>query len=120
MAPKSISLLFLILSVMAVLSPNEALKGGAVVGNWRPIENLKDPEVVNIAKFAVAEHNKQARTSLSLVDVVKGETQVVAGTNYRLVVTAKDSAAAQTKNYTAVVWYKPWQHLKQLISFGEI
>ncbi|KAL3627344.1 hypothetical protein CASFOL_028707 [Castilleja foliolosa] len=123
MPPKSISFIFTILSILAVLAPSEASRGGALVGGWRPIENLKDPEVVDIAKFAVAEHNKQAKKSLSFVDVVKGETQVVSGTKYRLVVTARDggaAAAVEPQNYSAIVWYKPWQHLKQLISFDKV
>ncbi|KAG8365957.1 hypothetical protein BUALT_Bualt17G0026000 [Buddleja alternifolia] len=125
MAPKSRSLLFIFLfSILMVFFSDEAsavLGGGkgARVGGWRPIDDLKNPQVVEIAKFAVEEHNKQAKTSLKFAAVVKGETQTVAGTNYKLVISAKDGGAA-AKNYEAVVWDKPWQKFRQLTSFEAI
>ncbi|KAK4480963.1 hypothetical protein RD792_011825 [Penstemon davidsonii] len=39
------------------------------------LENPNDPHVVEIAKFAVAEHNKEAKASLVFITVVKGESQ---------------------------------------------
>ncbi|KAI3456548.1 hypothetical protein Pfo_013211 [Paulownia fortunei] len=123
MAPKSPPLLFVFLSILVVSVPSEASslpRRGTIVGGWRPIDNPKDPEVVKIAKFAVTEHNKQANATLSFVTVVKGESQVVAGMNYRLVISAKDGGAADPKNYRALVWYKPWQKFIQLLSFEEI
>ncbi|KAL6562306.1 hypothetical protein OROGR_003313 [Orobanche gracilis] len=121
MAPKSSAFLLTILSVLLVLAPNEASARGAIFGRWRPIgDPNKDPEVVEIAKFAVTEHNSKAHTNLSLVSVVNGETQVVAGTKYRLVVAAGyGPGASDPKNYKAVVWSKPWQGFKQLICFEE-
>ncbi|KAK6124302.1 hypothetical protein DH2020_041959 [Rehmannia glutinosa] len=111
--------LFIFLSILVVLTPNEASaytrRELYVPGGWWPIDNPKDPEVVDVAKFAVAEHNKEANTTLSFVTVVKGEQQVVAGTNYRLDISAKDGGAADSpKNYRAAVFSplfkKPWQN----------
>ncbi|KAL6546828.1 hypothetical protein OROMI_022549 [Orobanche minor] len=121
MAPKSSAFLLTILSVLLVLAPNVASARGAIVGGWRPIKNLKDPEVVEIAQYAVMEHNKKAHTDLSMVNLFKGERQVVAGTKYRFVVAAGyGPGASDPKNYSAVVLCKPWQGIKQLLSFEEI
>ncbi|XVF26181.1 hypothetical protein REPUB_Repub13aG0277000 [Reevesia pubescens] len=89
---------------------------GDLLGGWTPIQNIKDPHVIEIAEFAVAEYNKRSKTSLKLLKVVEGETQVVSGTNYRLVLKATDGTA--TKAYQAVVWEKAWQNFRNLTSFN--
>ncbi|KAK3432187.1 hypothetical protein EUGRSUZ_E03919 [Eucalyptus grandis] len=113
----------LIVAAAAVLLLLQVLAAGAtrtepLVGGWESIKNLNDPYVQEIAKFAIKTHNDQAKTGLVLEKVVKGETQVVAGTNYKLVVAAKDGA--DTKNFEAVVWDKPWEHFRSLTSFKPV
>ncbi|CAL9085019.1 unnamed protein product [Musa textilis] len=88
-----------------------------IVGGWTPIKNISDPDVSEIAEFAVAEHNHEAGTNLTLCKVVKGETQVVAGINYKLVLEAKDGGAGVVSEYEAVVWEKTWEHFRRLTSF---
>ncbi|MQM02766.1 hypothetical protein Taro_035539 [Colocasia esculenta] len=85
------------------------------VGGYQPIRNVKDPHVQKIGKFAVEEHNKQAGKALVFVRVVSGEQQVVVGTNYKLVIEAKD--ADVTKTYEAVVYDKSWEKVRDLTSF---
>ncbi|CAL0334564.1 unnamed protein product [Lupinus luteus] len=102
-----LSLLFLSLS---------AISATAINGGWTPIKNINDHHVQEIAEFAVTEHNKQSGANLKLESVVKGESQVVSGTNYRLVLAASDGSAA-AKNYKAVVYEKPWQKFRNLTSF---
>ncbi|XP_010542197.1 PREDICTED: cysteine proteinase inhibitor 5 [Tarenaya hassleriana] len=85
---------------------------GALLGGWKPIKDVSDPHVVEIAKYAVEEHNKQSKTDLKLDRVVSGQTQVVAGTNYKLIIAASDG-----KSYEAIVWEKPWEHFRKLTSF---
>lgn len=103
MAPKSGPLVLAILSVMAVAALG-------LTGGWEPIQNLKEGRVIPVAHYAVAAYNKEELTSLSLVSVLKAEKQIVAGVNYRLVLSAKDSAAAAAAaaapvhTYTAVVF----------------
>ncbi|KAL2495549.1 Cysteine proteinase inhibitor 1 [Forsythia ovata] len=121
MTLKSHSILLIILPILvASIEVSAALGGrkGDLVGSWRPIENLNDPIVQEIAKYAVEEHNKQAKTNLRFLSVVSGETQVVAGTNYRLVISAKDEAAVH--KYQTVVWEKPWENFRKLTSFEEL
>ncbi|KAL5101246.1 hypothetical protein RYX36_005573 [Vicia faba] len=98
------ALLFLYLSVFC-----EGITGG-----WNPIENIKDPHVLEIAQFAVTEQQKQSGVKLSLVEIINGETQIVAGVNYRLVLTASDGSV--TKKYQAQVVEQP-TNTKILTSF---
>ncbi|KAF8028582.1 hypothetical protein BT93_E1269 [Corymbia citriodora subsp. variegata] len=75
---------------------------------WKPIKNLSDPYVREIAEFAVEKHNEKSQTKLVLNKVVKGErlalkkTADLFGTTYRLVVEVKDGA--DLKSYDTVVW----------------
>ncbi|KAK7245954.1 hypothetical protein RIF29_40808 [Crotalaria pallida] len=92
-----------------------SISAAARLGGWTPIKNINDAHVKEIADFAVAEHNKQSGEKLKLERVIKGESQVVSGKNYRLVLEANDGSAS--KKYAAVVYEKPWQHYKNLTSF---
>ncbi|KAK2967492.1 hypothetical protein RJ640_010133 [Escallonia rubra] len=122
MAPKS-HLLLLIISFLVATAFHDvsAAMGGrkeARVGGWEPIKDPKDPKVQEIGEFAVSEHNKEASASLKYESVVKGETQVVSGTNYRLHIAAQDGGVSG--NYEAVVWDKPWEKFRQLTSFKRV
>ncbi|KAJ4901396.1 Cysteine proteinase inhibitor 5 [Raphanus sativus] len=113
---KAIFLLFLSL----VLLPLYA-SASPFVGGWRPLRNVSDPHVVEIGEFAVSEYNKQSKSGLKFVSVVSGDSQVVAGTNYRLIVAVNDGVkianAGASKNYEAIVWEQPWLKSKNLTSF---
>ncbi|KAK8478710.1 hypothetical protein V6N13_096962 [Hibiscus sabdariffa] len=103
-------LLFPLIFLPSVISVTEV----SAVGGWTPIKDINDPHVVEIAKFAVDEYNKKGNTSLTLVTVVSGETQVISGTNYRLILKATDGTA--TKTYQAIVWEDALKN-KKLTSF---
>ncbi|XP_012090836.2 cysteine proteinase inhibitor 5 [Jatropha curcas] len=121
----------LLLCLLFVVSGAAA---AARLGGWQPIKNLNDPHVVEIANYAVGEYNKRSTANLKLnyavgeynkrstanlklEKVVKGETQVVAGTNYRLVLEVNGGAS---KDYEAVVWEKTWENFKNLTSFKPV
>ncbi|KAK8517240.1 hypothetical protein V6N13_092523 [Hibiscus sabdariffa] len=110
--------LILLLSLVLPLIFSEAGRNTNLTGGWTPMGNINDPHLMGIAEFAVGEYNKQSKASLKLVKVVKGETQVVSGTNYRLVLNANDGTAEKT--YEAVVLEKAWQNFKSLTSFNLI
>lgn len=92
--------------------------GAPLVGGWHPIKNLNDPYIKEIAGFAVDEYNKQSKASLKFAGVKSGDSQVVAGTNYRLIITATDGTT--TGDYEAVVWDKPWERFRKLTSFKPV
>ncbi|KAG8371572.1 hypothetical protein BUALT_Bualt13G0101900 [Buddleja alternifolia] len=111
MAPKPLSLLF-VLSVLVASFSYEASAGG----EYQRIIDLKDPHVVHIGEFAVTEHNNQNKTTLEFVEIVKGEKQVVAGFNYKLLIAAKDGATSMPNNYEAVI-FEDLQSVLKLKSF---
>ncbi|KAJ4836296.1 hypothetical protein Tsubulata_008030 [Turnera subulata] len=83
----------------------------ALLGGWEPIKDLQDPHVREIAEYAVSEHGRLKNLKLNLDKVVKGETQVVSGVKYRLVL-AVDEEGAGTKQYSVVVEEETKKHLK--------
>uniref|UniRef100_A0A2P2JJF2 Cysteine proteinase inhibitor n=1 Tax=Rhizophora mucronata TaxID=61149 RepID=A0A2P2JJF2_RHIMU len=91
------------------------LTEAALVGGWKPIRDLNDPHVQDIGSYAVGAYNKRSNADLKFQRAVKGETQVVSGMNYRLVLAVKDGGA--DKQYQAVVWEKAWEHFRNLTSF---
>lgn len=93
------------------------------VGGWNPIKNIGDAHVKEIAEFAVSEYNQYSqKKKLVFQSVVRGETQVVAGIKYRLVITVKDDDDNNENlaNYEGVVWEKSWIKFRKLISFNEV
>ncbi|KAL4398244.1 hypothetical protein AHAS_Ahas01G0272500 [Arachis hypogaea] len=70
----------------------------------------------DITQFTITKFNKQSGASLKLEKIIKGDTQVVSGTNYRLILSASSGFA--TSNYEAIVWEKPWQNFRSLTSFN--
>ena len=121
MEPQKKHCLYFLLTLMILpIYASTALGGkrGVLVGGWQPIKNITEPHVKEIGEYAVEEYNKESKSQLKFVSVVKGETQVVAGTNYRLILATKDGALA--KNYQAVVWEKVWEHFRNLTSFTPV
>ncbi|WCJ34076.1 Cysteine proteinase inhibitor 1 [Euphorbia peplus] len=115
MKPQSLLLCFLIAAVLSAALAAGSMRGtGSMVGGWTPIKDLSDPNVKEIAQFAVSEYNRRSKGNLKLESVVKGETQVVSGANYKLVLAVNGGGS---KKYEAVVYDKPWAHVRNLTSF---
>ncbi|KAG6533272.1 hypothetical protein ZIOFF_007138 [Zingiber officinale] len=89
------------------------------IGGWAPIKDVEDSHVRELGDFAVEEHNRREHDELTFDKVVRGETQVVAGINYRLVLRARD-AGGSAADYQAMVWEKVWINFRQLTSFVHI
>nr|GMC83678.1 cysteine proteinase inhibitor 1-like [Ipomoea batatas] len=120
---RSVSLTLFSLTVATVLFSNAvaAPSGGPegpIVGGWSSIKDPNAPQVVEIAKFAIDAHNKEAKTNLKFESVIKGENQVVAGVNYKLVIAAEDGGAGN--KYEAVVYDRPWDKFRELTSFKQV
>ncbi|PHT90327.1 Cysteine proteinase inhibitor 5 [Capsicum chinense] len=111
------TLLVVIATILLYFSDAQDCPKKVTFGGWKPITNLTDPEVVEIGKFVMDEHNKEAKTKLEFQEIIKGESQAVVGKNYRLVINAKDCDSLH--NYLAVVWDLPWQKIRKLTSFEE-
>ncbi|KAL8508608.1 hypothetical protein ACS0TY_019017 [Phlomoides rotata] len=117
MAPLTHSILFtfLLVSVFALSILGPVV--GRFFGGWEPINDPNAPKIVNIAKFAVEEHNKEDGTSLVFQKVVKGDILNGPYINYRLTISAADGSAAPPKTYHAIVYSKPEDHVLILTIF---
>jgi len=76
-------------------------------------------EAIELARFAVAEHNSKTNAMLEFERLVKVRQQVVAGTMHHFTVEVKEAGGAK-KLYEAKVWEKVWENFKQLQSFEPV
>ncbi|PRQ28261.1 putative Cystatin domain-containing protein [Rosa chinensis] len=104
--------------LLAVLLPLAVAALVGLAGGWKPIKDINGPHVKEIAEFVVSEYNKKSGKKLEFQSVMKGETQVVAGENYRLVIAVKGNLAAA--KYEGVVYEKIWEHTRELLSFDQV
>ncbi|KAK4347066.1 hypothetical protein RND71_033405 [Anisodus tanguticus] len=109
----SLSFLVIASTCFHVSSARSVMKHN-FLDNEQPI-NPNDPNVVGIAKFAVDEHNKEAKTNFALVNVLAGGTDLVTGgVVYQLQITVTESHVATTRLVAVLVRS---DNSKQLISF---
>ncbi|GER48139.1 cysteine proteinase inhibitor [Striga asiatica] len=82
--------LSLAVAVIAILAAAATAQGGEKIpGGWQLIKDPNEAKVVEVAKFAVAEQNRQPNaTKLLFAAVVNGQMQVVNGVKYKLLVSA--------------------------------
>ncbi|KAK6919728.1 Cystatin domain [Dillenia turbinata] len=112
-----VEILALVLSIMVLQDSVSALFDGC-----NPINNLNDPHVVEIAKFALSEINNQINTRpLKLKSVDQGCSQVVAGLSYLLRISTMETMGLDLiKKFEVLVWEKAGSGDKKLISFKPI
>ncbi|CAB4275647.1 unnamed protein product [Prunus armeniaca] len=116
-----IGLLFPLMLVAA--TPQRAIPGGL-----KPIpkENIGDPRLKLMAEFAVSMYNLRTHKKLVVERVIRGDTQMVAGQNYQLVVLAKDgslpnsTAGFNHAYYELSVCEQSWKDLWKLNSFRQL
>lgn len=100
-----------------------SVRSSSLVGGWSPIKNLNEPDIVDVGRFAVKAHNLALTNTtgnpLTFLNIERGDSQVVAGMNYRLYIKAKnnDGESSDVHVYKAVVWVKTWMHFIKLTSF---
>ncbi|BBH00658.1 hypothetical protein Prudu_010703, partial [Prunus dulcis] len=82
-----LALIGLLLPLMLVAAtPPRAIPGGL---KRIPKKNIGDPRLKLMAEFAVSMYNLRTHKKLVVERVIRGETQMVAGQNYQLVVLAR-------------------------------
>ncbi|CAA7395487.1 unnamed protein product [Spirodela intermedia] len=105
------SFLLLLAVLSAVAFQSHATKGYPTPG-WNRIKKVEDYHVQSIARFAVAEHNRQTGDKLEYVRIYRG---YVDGQYYRLFIQATDQVKA--RKYEAVVFEKLWDKVRELVYF---
>ena len=73
------------------------------------------PEIKKITQFAVKTQSKKTKTRLQLVRIDSAASQVVAGTNFKLILTIKDH---QKTNQAEAIVYRDLNGHKQLSSWN--
>jgi hypothetical protein len=73
------------------------------------------PEIKKITQFAVKTQSKKIKTRLQLVRIDSAASQVVAGTNFKLILTIKDH---QKTNQAEAIVYRDLNGHKQLSSWN--
>ena len=110
--------LLLVVGVAAVIYA--VVPAMAMPGGWQPIENINDPDIQELGRWAVAEHVKQANDGIKFKKVVKGAVQVVNGFNYRLIIHALNGDGKDAA-YKAEVFEEAKPNArKQLVSFSPV
>ncbi|KAI7728218.1 hypothetical protein M8C21_032612 [Ambrosia artemisiifolia] len=75
-------------------------------------DNDNSVDFDELAKFAIAEHNKKENAALEFGKVIEKKQQAVQGTMYYIKVEANDGG--EKKTYEAKVWVKLWENFKEL------
>ncbi|GAB2228262.1 hypothetical protein Droror1_Dr00010092 [Drosera rotundifolia] len=84
----SLSLLLVPL-VVASVEPN-------IVGGWLPIQNVTQPHLIAIAKFAITQHNLQEHTKLRYEKILEAKWwAILAAANYLEKIQASDGGASE-------------------------
>ncbi|CAL9062905.1 unnamed protein product [Musa banksii] len=68
---------------------------------------------------AISDHKQETNEHLTWDKVVKGETQLVSGLQYKLLVMTKNEMDVSAR-YEAVVWEKEWMNFRKLVSFNPV
>lgn len=96
--------------------------------SWKPIQNVKDPYIQDIAKFVVNTYNnmlheKTSYNYLDYTDIIKGK-YVDAGLDdgrfYRLNVLARNHSDGALGNYEARAFVDTWFNAKKYISLKHL
>jgi hypothetical protein len=92
--------------------------GPMVVGGWSPIPDVGAARIHELGGWALgkAKETRLAGDGLRFRRVARGDQQVVAGMNYRLVLDAADPSG-RTAPYVAVVFEQLWTNTRELQSF---
>ncbi|GJN30652.1 hypothetical protein PR202_gb18977 [Eleusine coracana subsp. coracana] len=87
---RPITILFFLVSAAMVVFSVAAIRAMELQLAFDPIEDVTDPHVQELGAWAVAEYDKRAGVGLRFNRVVRGESQVMVGVRYRLVVDASE------------------------------
>lgn len=120
--------LFVATLSLAVAVPVTQQAGGVESSDeWTPIKVPSDRRVVDVASFAVWEHNRKENAQLKFSKVTQGWTQGVPPNKYRLVIDVYDANGVVHRYrgpfhhfYEAIVWVDHMLRTKRLISFKQM
>ncbi|KEH16348.1 putative Cystatin domain-containing protein [Medicago truncatula] len=108
------SLILILIFLLASTARNQALLDG-----YYPILPLNGYDVIEIAKFAVTEYDKQTGAKLKFKNIIKGESKFAEGfTGYHLIISADNGSISN--NYETFVCTTVYVPTWKLISFRPV
>lgn len=108
---KRVLLTALVLVILGLVVPASAAQDAPIAGGYSA-RATNDRGVAAAAAFAVRERGRRTGRRVTLLEVHRAETQVVAGLNYRLLLTVREGG--KERDVTAVVY----QNLRQRLSLA--
>ncbi|XP_077536584.1 cystatin-1-like [Haemaphysalis longicornis] len=104
-----------------------------LIGGWTQHDPSSNPKYLELAHFAISQQTKGLDVYHTVLKLVKVETQVVAGTNYRLIFETAPTNCPISEKYSienckpttnrpsatciATVYERPWENYRELTSF---
>jgi hypothetical protein len=95
-----------IIAVCLVSGSFASCQKNALVGAYAKT-SVSAPEAKAAAEFAVAAQTAAQKTAIDLIAITAAETQVVAGTNYKL--TLEVLIDGKKQSVEAIVWWQAWR-----------
>jgi len=99
--------------VLAALMIAPTAAAEPLAGGWQKVA-VTNRDVIAAAEFAVAAHargtpapNDGGPATLELVEILAAEQQMVAGVNYRLLLSVKRDGKPEVAQ--AIVWWQAWR-----------
>ncbi|KAK8777939.1 hypothetical protein V5799_020720 [Amblyomma americanum] len=109
-------------------------QGQKLIGGWLEQDPSSDPKYLQLAHFAIAQETTGLTYYHTVLRLLKVETQIVAGVNYKLIFeTAPTNCKVSDGPYssercqptsnqasaacTAIIYERPWDNFKAVTSF---
>ena len=111
-------LIFFVVLIAKINGQNEEIGGGYAA---MPLTDSKLPELLS---FAQANINLEGDTQYSNLILLKAESQIVSGINYRLSFTASETGNCETTNTchertcVAVIYDIAWENSRKLTNYS--
>ncbi|XP_057377755.1 uncharacterized protein LOC130699429 [Daphnia carinata] len=108
-------LFLLAVAVLTVEGVSITKRQVGFVGGFSPAK-VDDPDVLKMADFATTAVSASTNSGpVKLLKIVKAETQVVAGTNYKLNLELSSGANAAPLPCEVVIFDQPWTNTRKMI-----
>nr|XP_050037659.1 salivary cystatin-L2-like [Dermacentor andersoni] len=121
-------------AVVFLLATISAQCSARLIGGWTEHDPSSDPKYLKLAHFAISQQTTGLAHYHTILKLLKVETQVVSGVNYKLIFeTAPSNCTVADGPYssehckpttnqasaacTAIIYERPWENYREVTSF---
>jgi Cystatin domain len=115
---KQLQITFLLISICAFGSLSSAVSAQIKVGGFKEIAK-NDVGALAAAKFAIAKKAKTDQSKIVLMSVEKAESQLVAGTNFRLCLVVEVEEKGENVRTDRQVLVQVYRNLKNVFTLSK-